>query len=735
MDESISNLRIGILPTTPTPEYLFSLIKQLEKLDGLADQVISGVLPHDCIRYLFEHIQPKVNGKHAYDLEYQFVYAVASSLLNSRRIEDKPRLQPRAGQVRSIQRVVFRHGDTILVAWTGYGKSIVLQSVSVIMYDKVTIQICPLKRLGQDQFNTVAQIPGARPLLIIGETDDDMWDGLIQGRFTHVILGPEQAARKRFFDLLRNATFNQRIAFVAIYELHMIYQWRDFRTAYPNMHRMRALVPRIVPWFGCTATLSEEAEEFVLSKGGFRRQGPNNGELDFVRATSDRSNISIVIQPLEKGCLVKDYRRLSFLISGMRRDAPEAIDKTIIFMDSMKKLVAARHYLLSEAHKLGLSFDETERLIRRYDADTRPNDQQLIYADFLEENSPCRILFATVAFGMGMDIRDVKRVVQFGPIASGDLADLLQRFGRAVRDGKTQGTAYFFPPYWYFDSLGTAVVDPPKPKRRGRPPKHKPSKPPRVIGVDDSASDGSAYSYARFVLTDSDSITSDSTASDSIASDSVGDGGAPVVDPELGQFGIITPVKWTKTDLRSRENLKAVYPNLYHFVNAKCFRRYALEFLQEPTGHDVEGKVAVPPMICCNSCHPELGRLPRLPPKPPSHVAPRKGTIQWFAWQELKAFCDNQAENIWGGLGCRMKIPGLLLMNNEIQWSIAGVFDRTTDPGDHNRLIKDILVQSDWEGYEGFEDLLYAESPSIHQNSLAKHREYLEARKRERVNT
>ncbi|KAI1104123.1 hypothetical protein F4804DRAFT_307849 [Jackrogersella minutella] len=66
--------------------------------------------------------------------------------------------------------MVFRHGDTILVAWTGYGKTIVLQPVSVIMYGRVTIQLCPLKRLGQDQFDTIARIPGACPLLIDGET-------------------------------------------------------------------------------------------------------------------------------------------------------------------------------------------------------------------------------------------------------------------------------------------------------------------------------------------------------------------------------------------------------------------------------------------------------------------------------------------------------------------------------------------------------------------------------------
>ncbi|KAI1097142.1 hypothetical protein F4804DRAFT_328497, partial [Jackrogersella minutella] len=64
-----------------------------------------------------------------------------------------------------------------------------------------------------------------------------MWSKLVAGHYTHVILGPEQATHKRVLKLLRNAEFNQKLALVAVDELHMVYQCREFREAYPILYK------------------------------------------------------------------------------------------------------------------------------------------------------------------------------------------------------------------------------------------------------------------------------------------------------------------------------------------------------------------------------------------------------------------------------------------------------------------------------------------------------------------
>jgi len=197
-----------------------------------------------------------------------------------------------------------------------------------------------------------------------------MWRRLENGEYTHILLGPEQATHHRFLRILRSARFNQGLAFIAVDELHMVFQWRDFRVAYPDIHRLRALVPYDTPWFGCTATLNKEAEEFVVRKAGFRRTGNFTGGLQLIRTSVDRPDISIIVQPLEKGATRSDYRRLEFLFHGLRKDEPQSIDKTIVYIDSKAQLIAARNHLVKYIRNLGYSNHQGNLMIRWYDADT-----------------------------------------------------------------------------------------------------------------------------------------------------------------------------------------------------------------------------------------------------------------------------------------------------------------------------------------------------------------------------
>jgi superfamily II DNA helicase RecQ len=78
-----------------------------------------------------------------------------------------------------------------------------------------------------------------------------VWSDIQAVKYTHILLGPEQALYPRFAAILRRTEFNQKVAMVAIDELHMVGQWRDFRECFTAISRLWSLIPNDVLWFGC----------------------------------------------------------------------------------------------------------------------------------------------------------------------------------------------------------------------------------------------------------------------------------------------------------------------------------------------------------------------------------------------------------------------------------------------------------------------------------------------------
>jgi superfamily II DNA helicase RecQ len=96
----------------------------------------------------------------------QFIQAVVRIILNVGLDAIYLRQEPRVEQVESIRRIVYELGATILLAKTGFGKSIVFQAVSILRPDKITILIVSLSMLAEEQRKTIARFPNAKPIVI-----------------------------------------------------------------------------------------------------------------------------------------------------------------------------------------------------------------------------------------------------------------------------------------------------------------------------------------------------------------------------------------------------------------------------------------------------------------------------------------------------------------------------------------------------------------------------------------
>jgi len=180
--------------------------------------------------------------------------------------------EPRYQQVRSLRRLVYRLGDTMLIAKTGFGETIIFQAYSILT-GKITIQLIPLCTLGKAQAESLNRFDDVNACLVTAETksnDPELLQKIRRCEYTHILLGAEQAASPEFRAILLDPQLKGRIGLVAIDECHVIDQWQDFRSEFTLIYELRRMLSTETVYFACSATVDQESERFIIDKCGFK---------------------------------------------------------------------------------------------------------------------------------------------------------------------------------------------------------------------------------------------------------------------------------------------------------------------------------------------------------------------------------------------------------------------------------------------------------------------------------
>jgi superfamily II DNA helicase RecQ len=313
--------------------------------------------------------------------------------------------KPREGQRNALRQLIYKRKDLILIAKTSFGKSMILQAVSVLIHKSVTVIVLPLDQIGLEQAEYITRI-GGRPYFLNSATiSTRALEDIQKGKFTHVLISPELAISDKFHATAVNPVFKEQLALVVVDEAHLVSQWgRGFRTDYARLGQLRSLFGERVPWFACSATLDAEALKELKKGVGFAP------DVTIIRTSIDRPELVIRI-----GWIPKNSRQnasaLRFIFDkGGQSDAnstsiPQQIPKTVVFFDSKKEAYAAMQACrtwLQNSDKHKYSKKQARETIKVFHRDTAKFDKEAIIAEFqrLGEASSIRAIFATEALGL-----------------------------------------------------------------------------------------------------------------------------------------------------------------------------------------------------------------------------------------------------------------------------------------------------------------------------------------------
>ncbi len=291
----------------------------------------------------------------------------------------------------------------IVVLPTGAGKSLCFQ-LPALLLPGATLVLVPLLSLMTDQLRKLqgAGIPAGVLRGGMAGSDKEALFAAVRSRAMPIVLTtPEACSVESNLARLRDCRFSHLV----VDEAHCVSEWGEsFRPSYREVGALARHL-QVSTRTAFTATASAP----VIAR--IRELLFDDGEVRLVAAAPDRPNIHYAVRPILS---------LGQALEHLVRTAPRPL---VAFFRTRNAAEAA-----ARAMRRRLS----EQRLRFYHAGLSREERAEVEGWFLAGTDG--ILFATCAYGMGVDKPDIRTVVHAGVPAS--VEAYLQETGRAGRDGK-----------------------------------------------------------------------------------------------------------------------------------------------------------------------------------------------------------------------------------------------------------------------------------------------------------
>lgn len=286
---------------------------------------------------------------------------------------------------------------------TGYGKSLIYQYLST-RQPGLTLVVSPLIALIDQQVAMLQTLGIRAESLHGGKTVSEQaktMEALKQKRVSILYTTPERATSKSF----QMCCSMFPISYLVVDEAHCVSNWgKTFRTQYAQLKPLHASL-NAPPILALTATLTL-SQESDLHDMLF----PIEAEVVRIKGAVDRPNLHLSFR----------WRRASIF---------DSVREWIIHYRHQKGIVYTPYKRLAD--RLAMDFCNIGLAARSYHGALSAKERKIAQEAF--ERGQAKLMVATQAFGLGIDLPDVRYIVHTHLPRSPE--SYVQEIGRAGRDG------------------------------------------------------------------------------------------------------------------------------------------------------------------------------------------------------------------------------------------------------------------------------------------------------------
>ena len=329
--------------------------------------------------------------------------------------------------------------DAIVIAATGSGKQVIYETVGLAHSDKLTIVIEPLLALIYNQVQTLQEHNVSVDYIDMTRSKEEI-DKILRkarkGELNFLYVTPERLQNHAFIEAIQHSN----IFMIVVDECHCITEWGyTFRDAYLHIGDFIGKLKHKPVICACSATIPADSLNIIRDILHMDKPAVLSSDLRRDNLILLKKDVTCQKNTLEDRLEFR-IKKLCKVIDKYHKDGSVLIfAQTTVYVDAL-------YNILEEIYPGDVT---------RYHSRIKPErrKKQLLF-DFLQGRR--KIMIATSAFSMGIDVADIELVVHFNAPIS--MTDYIQQIGRAGRDGRKAHCVLFYDQNGDDDAISNSLI-------------------------------------------------------------------------------------------------------------------------------------------------------------------------------------------------------------------------------------------------------------------------------------